>query len=52
MQPKAQSGPVTLYFIQSASFSMHGEGVCIAARAPGDLEACRAAWQPLYGTCQ
>ena len=47
MQPKAQLGPVTLYLIQSADFGMHGKGVCRAARAPGDLEAYHAAWQPL-----
>lgn len=43
MQPKAQSGPVTLYLIQSANFSMHGDGVCSAAKAPENLEAYRAA---------
>ena len=43
MQPKAQSGPVTLYLIQSANFSVHGEGVCRAAKAPEDLEAYGAA---------
>ena len=32
MQPKTDSGPVTLYLIQSAGFSMHGKGVCRAAR--------------------
>lgn len=43
MQPKAQSGPVTLYLIQSANLVCMGESVCRAARVPEDLEADHAA---------
>ena len=52
MQPKAQSGPVTLCPIQSANCSMQAKGVCRAAREPEDLEACRVTGQPLCRTCQ
>ena len=43
MQPKAQSGPVTLYLIQSLILLCMGEGVCRAAGPPEDLEAYCAA---------
>ena len=52
MQPKAQSGPVTLYPIQLEDCAMHGKGVCRAAREPEDLEAYRVVGQPLCRTCQ